>query len=228
MKKIIVLITSVVFLLGFVAFTFAGSSEWRNHGQYVKSQKNKREAAQSRIGMPVNSKGHTSDPNDQTIVINFDDIALGDYGDSLRYGDVTIETYPGSHLEVTDQSADGFGNAHSLPNKLSVWGDQPLVPKEKTSFLVVFDYPVQEVSFWLTGTFHDTTVNAYDVNDNLVATFLQTYPKDGPLAPDGTPWDYYYDRVLRFINIEATDISKISIQPSAYDGFSIDDLTYSP
>lgn len=30
-----------------------------NHGQYVRSQENKREAAQSRIGMPVQSKGHT-------------------------------------------------------------------------------------------------------------------------------------------------------------------------
>ena len=29
-----------------------------NHGQYVRSQENKREAAQSRIGMPVQSKGH--------------------------------------------------------------------------------------------------------------------------------------------------------------------------
>ena len=30
-----------------------------NHGQYVRSQENKREAAQSRTGMPVQSKGHT-------------------------------------------------------------------------------------------------------------------------------------------------------------------------
>jgi len=30
-----------------------------NHGQYVSSQENKQEAAQSRIGMPVQSKGHT-------------------------------------------------------------------------------------------------------------------------------------------------------------------------
>jgi len=30
-----------------------------NHGQYVKSQENKKEAAQSRIGMPAQSKGHT-------------------------------------------------------------------------------------------------------------------------------------------------------------------------
>ena len=30
-----------------------------NHGQYVSSQNNKKEAAQSRIGMPSQSKGHT-------------------------------------------------------------------------------------------------------------------------------------------------------------------------
>ena len=30
-----------------------------NHGQYVSSQENKQEAAQSRVGMPVQSKGHT-------------------------------------------------------------------------------------------------------------------------------------------------------------------------
>jgi len=30
-----------------------------NHGQYVSNQENKKEAAQSRIGMPAQSKGHT-------------------------------------------------------------------------------------------------------------------------------------------------------------------------
>jgi hypothetical protein len=31
-----------------------------NHGQYVSSQDNKQEAAQSRVGMPVQSNGHTN------------------------------------------------------------------------------------------------------------------------------------------------------------------------
>jgi hypothetical protein len=35
------------------------ASMYKNHGQYVKSQENKKEAAQSRIGMPPQSKGHT-------------------------------------------------------------------------------------------------------------------------------------------------------------------------
>lgn len=36
-----------------------GDGTYKNHGQYVKSQEDKREAAHSRIGMPVQSKGHT-------------------------------------------------------------------------------------------------------------------------------------------------------------------------
>jgi len=46
--------------------TFSGAATrepitttYKNHGQYVRSQENKREAAQTRIGMPVQSKGHT-------------------------------------------------------------------------------------------------------------------------------------------------------------------------
>ncbi len=31
---------------------------YKNHGQHVRSQENKQEAAQSRMGMPVQSKGH--------------------------------------------------------------------------------------------------------------------------------------------------------------------------
>lgn len=36
--------------------TYVGAE---NHGQYVRSQEDKQEAAQSRTGMPVQSKGHT-------------------------------------------------------------------------------------------------------------------------------------------------------------------------
>ena len=164
--------------------------------------------------------------NASAAIFTFDDLTPGDYGDSLNYGGMTINTYPGSHLQVTDQTADGFGNAHSLPNKLSVWGDHPWAPKEKTSFSIYFDSPVTDFSFWLTGTFHDTTVKAYDLNSIPLETYIQTYPITGPLAPDGTPWDYYYDRQLRFISLSASNIHNITIQPSAYDGFSIDDLSY--
>lgn len=159
-------------------------------------------------------------------IITFDDLILGDYGDNFVYGDVTIQTYIDSHLQVTDQIADGFGNAHSLNNKLSVWGDQPLVPKEKTSFELLFDIPINDFSFWITGTFHDTTVFAYGDDGGLVETFVQVYPMIG-MPPNGYPgWDYYYDRELRFVELSSDNISKVSIQPSAYDGFSIDDISY--
>lgn len=159
-------------------------------------------------------------------VISFDDLPLGDYGNSLRYRDVIIGTYPESHLLVTSVETDrGYGNEHSPLNKLSVSGEQRLLIEE-TSFLVHFDNPVQEVNFWLTGTFHDTTINAYDAANGLISTFVQTYPQNGSLAPDGNHWDVYYDRALRLINVEGSSISRLSIQPSAYDGFSIDDLSY--
>lgn len=37
----------------------ATQTQFKNHGQYVKSMENKQEAAQSRVGMPVKSNGHT-------------------------------------------------------------------------------------------------------------------------------------------------------------------------
>ncbi|HOW59759.1 MAG TPA: PEP-CTERM sorting domain-containing protein [Candidatus Omnitrophota bacterium] len=165
-------------------------------------------------------------PNARAAIITFDDLSLGVYGDTLTIGDVTIKSQMGGKLAITDQTADGFGNAHSLPNKLSVFGDEPLVPKEKASFLIFFDNPIQSVNFWITGNGHDTNVDAYNADGNLVDSFLQTYPMNEPTAPDGRPWDYYYDGVLRLITLEASDISKVTVQPSAYDGFSIDDLSY--
>lgn len=36
----------------------ATMAEYKNHGQYVRSQADKKAAAHSRIGMPTNSKGH--------------------------------------------------------------------------------------------------------------------------------------------------------------------------
>lgn len=223
MKKIIVLISSVVFLLGFVAFTFASSSEWKNHGQYVRSQKNKREAAQSRIGMPVNSKGHTSDPNDQTIVINFDDLSVGQYGNSIaHYDGVTFSSEGTAFLVITDGSYDrGHGIEHSLPNKLSVFNPP-------SDLWIQFDYPTNSVSFWLSGAYKTRTIYAYDSDNNEVINYTQLYPTEEPLAPDETPWDFYYDRQEYFINLEGDNITKVLIQAVGHDSFSIDDLTYSP
>jgi hypothetical protein len=165
-------------------------------------------------------------PYANASILTFDDLSLMDYGDSFIYNNVLISTYPGAHLQITDQSADGYGNAHSLYNKLSVWGDQPLVPKEKTSFLLTFNFPVENFNFWITGVGQETTINAFDEGGNLIETFVQTYPFVGP-PPEGFPgWDYYYDRVLTNITLQSSSIYKVSIQPAAYDGFSIDDISY--
>ncbi len=170
-------------------------------------------------------------PDVSAAIITFDDLALGDYGNSLRYGDVTIQTYPESHLLVTSVNTDrGWGNEHSLPNKLSVASDRNSTPDlpEVTSFNMLFDFSVQDVCFWLTGTFHDTTINVYNPEGTLVSTFVQTYPMIESRAPDGNAWDVYYDRALQLVNVEGSGIARLHIQPSAYDGFSIDDIIYNP
>jgi hypothetical protein len=165
--------------------------------------------------------------NASAALVSFDDLPVGNYSNLLTYGNLTIRSQGGGQLHVTDQTADGYGNAHSLQNKLSVWGQEPLVPAEKTSFLFFFDIPVDTVSFWMTGLGHETTIHAFNVEGDLIDSFLQTYPVTEPMAPDGTPWDYYYDRVLRFVELEGQGISKVTVQPNAYDGFSIDDVNYS-
>jgi hypothetical protein len=185
---------------------------------------------EQRIASLENRVANLEQKLNNPVIIDFNDWATGDYGNSLKHDAITIATYPSSHLEVTDQTGVtyGYGNVYSIPNQLSVWGEQPWLYKEQTSFSLQFDYPVYNFSFWITGTFHDTTVVAYDKNGNVLETFVQTYPIDWNIpSPDGSPWDAYYDRVLRFIQLNASGISKITIQPSGYDGFSIDDLTYS-
>lgn len=161
------------------------------------------------------------------LLIHFDDLSVGNYGDNLKVNDVSFQSISPGYLMITDQTADGFGRAYSPENKLSVIGESSMY-KEQTSFDILFGTPVNNFSFWITGTFHDTTITAFDEYDQEIFIFIQNYPMSGPTAPDGTPWDYYYDRQLRFINIDALYTSRINIQPSAYDGFSIDHLSYNP
>lgn len=160
------------------------------------------------------------------VTKTFDDLTAGDYGQSLVYGDMTVNTsVPTATLAVTDATSDGFGKAYSLPNKLSVRGSEPLTT-EQTSMKINFLNPVENFNFWLTGSFHDTTVTAYDSTNTLKETFVQTYPTSGATAPDGRPWDFYYDDQLRFIEFNYSGISSVLIQPNAHDGFSIDDVSY--
>ena len=167
--------------------------------------------------------------NASATIINFDSLIPGPQiftgtpvGDAISYPELTFE---GTNITATTDGYYGIGYAHSKPNKLTVLGGATH-STEETSIGINFNIPVTDVSFWLTGTFHDTTVNAYDAGGNLISSFVQTYPTNEPSAPDGTPWDIYYNQALRFVNVGGSGISRVSIQPALYDGFSIDDVSY--
>jgi hypothetical protein len=164
-----------------------------------------------------------------SVLLTFDNLSKGNYGNKFTYDGVTFETYPTSELEVTGPSpndADGLGTAYSLPNKLSVVGAQPTSDPAQSSFTLLFNQPANNINFWLTGTFHNTTIDAYNSSSQLVSSYTQAYPQNGP-PPAGFPgWDYYYDTTLNDINVNGSGISKLTIQPSAYDGFSIDNVSY--
>lgn len=158
----------------------------------------------------------------------FDDLTPGDYGTQLKIEDVTFESFPGTRLFITDATSDGLGKATSLPNKLSTIGKEPRETAQRTAFDVLFDNPVDDVHFWVTGTFHDTTIEAFDTSGQSLTRIVQTYPNTAPVAPDGRPWDFYYDDQRRFIHLKADGISRVFIEPSEYDGFSIDNFNVVP
>jgi hypothetical protein len=152
-------------------------------------------------------------------LLNFDDLAVGLYGNSLTYRSVT---FTGAGLGVTDLNYDrGYGIEHSLSNKLTVF-DNP------SDLWIEFHEPVLNISFWLSGAYKTREIYAYDSNNIELVKFVQTYPMIGPLSPWGTSWDYYYDRQEAFINLEEYGIVKVLIKAVGYDGFSIDDLQYAP
>lgn len=157
-----------------------------------------------------------------STVINFDDLSVGQYGNNLIFYDgVTFSTEGTAYLVITDESYDrGYGIEHSLPNKLSVFNPP-------SDLWIQFDYPVNSVGFWLSGAYKTRIIYAYDSDDNEVVSYTQLYPMEEPSAPDGTPWDFYYDRQEYYINLQGDNITKVLIQAIGYDGFSIDDLTYS-
>jgi hypothetical protein len=151
----------------------------------------------------------------------------GDYGTRLSYGHVTFKTVSGSHLLVTSTDWDrGFGIEHSLPNKLSC--DAPVGQRTVSEITMLFDSPVKNVSFWLSGLFRDTGIYAYDKKGKLLESFVQTYPQTGPLAPDGRPWDYYYAETENLESLNISGISKVKVLTlyGYYDYFSIDNLSF--
>lgn len=169
-------------------------------------------------------------PNAYSLIIDFDELTPGiqifsgiPTVDTLIYPDLIFE---GKNLSPTTDGYYGIGYAVSSPNKLTVLG-QNTGTKEETSINVNFTKTVFDVSFWITGTFHDTNVFVYDIDNNLIENYLLHLPMIGT-SPSGEPWDIYYDRSKHYIALNSTNIKKILIQPQIYDGFSIDDISYNP
>lgn len=165
------------------------------------------------------------------MLINFDDLSPGPQiytgTPTTDYMNIDRVEFTGTNLSVTTDGYYGIGYAHSAPNKLTVLG-QNTDTKEETSIGIEFPHPVYDVSLWITGTFHDTNIYAYDKQGNLLEDYLLQLPQNGPLAPDGEQWDVYYDKSQHFISLDSKHIDKILIQPSMFDTFSIDDLHSSP
>ncbi len=141
----------------------------------------------------------------------FDDQVPDNYGPILSLDELTFESESGTWLAVTNASAgSGLGIANSAPNKLSTFGVEPPTAGLRTGLTVQFKVPAKYVDFRLTGISNDTTIKTYDFQNNLLATVTRTASQTGPVQ----------------ITASAMPISKVFIQPSVYDGFSIDDVCY--
>ncbi len=178
---------------------------------------------QSFTTAPIPPTPDTTPP--YSTVIDFDDLSVDQYGNNLTYYDGVIFSTEGiAFLAITNKNYDrGHGTEHSLPNKLSVF-DSP------SDLWIEFDYPVNSVGFWLSGAYKTRIIYAYDPDGNEVTNYTQLYPMGEPLSPDGSPWDYYYDRQEYYINLQGDNIAKVLIQAAGLDSFSIDvgDRVYLP
>jgi lysophospholipase L1-like esterase len=134
----------------------------------------------------------------------------GNYGSTLTLDELTYQSENGSRLSVTNASSSGLGAASSLPNKLSTFATEPPPSGQRTSLTVRFEVPAKFVDFWLTGTSFDTTIQTFDSQNNLLSTLVRTPAQTGQIQ----------------ITASTVPISKLFIQPSAYDGFSIDNMCY--
>jgi hypothetical protein len=171
--------------------------------------------------------------NALAYTVTFDDLAAlpygaplgspGDYGNSLTYGDVSFNVLPAGHLFVTGQNFDpgGYGLANSAPNKLSTY----CYPENTYSQItMLFDKPVEDFNFWLSGTTYYSITQAYDKKDNLIEELVTPYVTSDPNELTDVP---------RFLSLNSSDISKVTIRSSRYadlsydyDDFSIDDVSY--
>lgn len=166
------------------------------------------------------------------VLINFDDLSTGpdlyngtSTTDELDYMGVK---FTGTNLSITSDAYYGNGTAVSGPNKLTVLGKNTDT-KEETSIGIEFAQEInRRVNFWITGTFHDTNVYAYDRHGKLIENYLLSLPQDGPVAPTGEQWDVHYDKSQHYISLDSNNIKKVLIQPTTFDGFSIDNVNYAP
>ena len=141
----------------------------------------------------------------------FDDQVPDNYGPTLISDELRFESESGTWLAVTNAAAgSGLGTANSAPNKLSTFGVEPPAAGLRTGITVRFKVPAKYVDFRLTGISNDTTIKTYDYQSNLLATVTRTASQTGPVQ----------------ITASTMPISKVFIQPSVYDGFSIDDVCY--
>ena len=140
----------------------------------------------------------------------FDDQVPDNYGPTLTLDELTFQSENGTWLSVTNASSSGLGTANTLPNKLSTFGVEPPASGLRTGLTVRFQAPAKQVTFWLTGHSNDTTIKAYDAQNNVLSTLVRTSAQVGTVQ----------------ITASSTPIAKVFIQPSVYDGFSVDDVCY--
>ncbi len=168
----------------------------------------------------------------QAVLINFDDLPTGPdlYNGTSTTNelDYKVVKFTGTNLSVTTDAYYGNGTAVSGPNKLTVLGKNTDT-KEETTIAIEFANKInRRVNFWITGTFHNTSIYAYDFHGKLIENQLLSLPQDGPVAPTGEQWDVYYDKSQHYISLESNNIKSIKIQPDTFDGFSIDNVNYAP
>ncbi len=168
----------------------------------------------------------------QAVLINFDDLATGPdiYNGTSTTNELDYKgvKFTGTNLSVTTDAYYGNGTAVSGPNKLTVLG-QNTDTKEETTIAIEFANKInRRVNFWITGTFHNTNIYAYDFHGKLIENKLLSLPQDGPVAPTGEQWDVYYDKSQHYISLESNNIKSVKIQPDTFDGFSIDNVHYTP
>ncbi len=161
----------------------------------------------------------------------FDDLVADNYGPTLSLDELTFQSENGMWLAITNAASDGLGTANSLPNKLSLVGQEIPAATQRSGLTVRFKVPAKAVDFSLTGTFYDMTIKAFDSQNNLLAMVVDAHHKEDPLTSGGASIGVDSDKEIRQVRIaspqpSSAGIAKLFIQSAKYDPFSIDDVCY--